>query len=146
MDDGLLGSGGRNRSGDDMELDITPMIDVTFLLLIFFMVTSTMKPEAAITLPPAKHGVGTDTAKTVVITIMMEGDQPKVVCADGEGPEASMEDVAAYVKDGLSAGKTSLLIKPDRNVPNGLIMEVARAAADENEGLKYFFAVREKKS
>mgnify|MGYP003325625382 CR=1 FL=1 len=28
---------------EDAEMDITPMIDVTFLLLIFFMVTSTMQ-------------------------------------------------------------------------------------------------------
>ena len=28
---------GRRRGGEDVEMDITPMIDVTFLLLIFFL-------------------------------------------------------------------------------------------------------------
>ena len=36
----------RRKSNTEMELDITPMIDVTFLLLIFFMVASTMQATA----------------------------------------------------------------------------------------------------
>ena len=41
------GSFGGKRKPIEGELDITPMIDVTFLLLIFFMVSSTMqgKPD-----------------------------------------------------------------------------------------------------
>jgi biopolymer transport protein ExbD len=46
----------RKRSLEEAEMDITPMIDCTFLLLIFFLVTSKMKPELAVDLPKAKHG------------------------------------------------------------------------------------------
>ena len=43
-------------AGDDDELEMTPMIDMTFLLLIFFMVTSTISPYADLQLPEAKSG------------------------------------------------------------------------------------------
>ena len=40
---------------DEEDLDITPMIDMTFLLLIFFMVTSTMKPDEVLDIPRSVH-------------------------------------------------------------------------------------------
>ncbi|MBN1853946.1 MAG: biopolymer transporter ExbD [Pirellulales bacterium] len=43
----------RLRSADD-ELDMTPMVDVTFLLLIFFMITAAFALQKAINVPPAK--------------------------------------------------------------------------------------------
>lgn len=144
MSAGLFEGEKRKRAGNEADLDITPMIDVTFLLLIFFMVTSTMKPEPPVDIPPAKHGKGTDTTKAAIITIIMKDNVPKIVCDDGDGPEATLDDVAQYVKTELDTGKSSLLIKADRDTPNGLMMEVARQAANENEGLRYFFAVRDK--
>ncbi len=50
------GSFRRRPATEEMDLDITPMIDVTFLLLIFFMVASTMQATAENDIPPAKHG------------------------------------------------------------------------------------------
>ena len=43
----------RHRKKRDLEISITPMIDVVFLLLIFFMVTTTFNKNTAlqITLP-----------------------------------------------------------------------------------------------
>ena len=43
----------RVREADD-ELDMTPMVDVTFLLLIFFMITAAFALQKAINVPPAK--------------------------------------------------------------------------------------------
>ena len=45
----------RREMGDD-ELDITPMIDIVFLLLAFFVVVSKMDPKPAVDLPIAKYG------------------------------------------------------------------------------------------
>ncbi len=40
----------------DGEFDITPMIDVVLLLLIFFIVTARMEPKIVAELPKAKNG------------------------------------------------------------------------------------------
>ena len=47
----------RRQRRDDVELDITPLIDVVFLLLIFFMVSTTFERESEIniTLPEASE-------------------------------------------------------------------------------------------
>ena len=58
---------------DSAEMDITPMIDITFLLLIFFIVCSTMSQSSAVKLPPARHGKGVDEQMAVIITVDTKG-------------------------------------------------------------------------
>ncbi|VAX42563.1 Phospholipid/glycerol acyltransferase [hydrothermal vent metagenome] len=40
------------RAADDEEMDLTPMVDVTFLLLIFFMITASFSMQKTIQIPP----------------------------------------------------------------------------------------------
>ena len=68
----LGGDSIKKKKKDEAELDITPMIDVVFLLLIFFMVTSTMDDQKAANVPPAKHGVGADANKATIISILAD--------------------------------------------------------------------------
>lgn len=51
------------RPPEDTEIDITPMIDVTFQLLIFFMVTSTMQGNPPAIVPRSMSGGSTELAK-----------------------------------------------------------------------------------
>jgi biopolymer transport protein TolR len=57
------------RKAQDSELDITPMIDITFLLLAFFVVASKMQEQAPIPLPYAKHGEAIAAKDAVMINI-----------------------------------------------------------------------------
>ena len=63
-------------------MDITPMIDITFLLLIFFLVCSTMSQATSVKLPPARHGKGVDEKTAVIITIDGEGGEAKPLMRD----------------------------------------------------------------
>lgn len=58
-----------------LEITLTPMIDVVFLLLIFFMVTTTFNQQTALTinLPEAKGDKSTDVEKMITLTINSEG-------------------------------------------------------------------------
>ena len=50
-----------------LSIDMAPLIDVVFLLLIFFMLTSSFAPPAVpLTLPKAATGAPSETAKVVV--------------------------------------------------------------------------------
>lgn len=44
----------KKREGEDGELDLTPMVDVTFLLLIFFMVTASFQIQKSMQIPAPK--------------------------------------------------------------------------------------------
>ena len=70
---------------DSADMDITPMIDITFLLLIFFLVCSTMSQATSVKLPPARHGKGVDEQTAVIITIDGEEGEgkPRVYLGDG---------------------------------------------------------------
>ena len=43
---------GGGRGGNDDEMDLTPMVDVTFLLLVFFMVTASFSIQKTLEVPP----------------------------------------------------------------------------------------------
>ncbi|MCA8995520.1 MAG: biopolymer transporter ExbD [Planctomycetaceae bacterium] len=138
---------------DDEDLDITPMIDVTFLLLIFFMVTSNMKNSNVVEIPPAKHGQGISTADSTVITIFKTDSDPEVYLSDGkkEGAPVDMAGVTAYVQQGYESSppKLNVIIKADRDIPAGYVEEVARACNDAqltgDDELKFYVGVVDKR-
>ena len=122
----------------DDEMDITPMIDITFLLLIFFLVSSKMNPEQAVDLPKARHG-GVVAAKESVVLIMRRGtgDQAEVLKADGDAfsqdPEQQIAEIAEYVATGIDAGKKHVIIRADGAVRHGEIGRVSEAISESME-------------
>jgi len=63
------------RNKKPLEITLTPMIDVVFLLLIFFMVTTTFNQQSAlkINLPEANGTEADGVEKMIVLTINAEG-------------------------------------------------------------------------
>jgi biopolymer transport protein ExbD len=130
--------------GEEADLDITPMIDVVFLLLIFFMVTSTMESKRQNDVPPSRHGLSVDSTTAIVLTINRPADpnaEPVVLLSDGT--EGTLDDVKADVQSAVENGKNKVILKADRDVPNGVTLEVMRKA-NEVEGVQFFFEVRDK--
>ena len=61
---------------EDINIDLTPLIDVIFMLLIFFIMTTTFsKPVIDVLLPASKTAekAGSET-KEIVITVSNKGD------------------------------------------------------------------------
>jgi biopolymer transport protein ExbD len=136
---------------DTAEMDITPMIDITFLLLIFFLVCSTASPQTALELPPARHGSGVSDKTSVIITVARrEGaGPPRVYLADGrrgtplsDDEELQSEAVTRAVREGVDAGKSNVLIKAERGVKHGQVWRV-ETAAGQVEGIRLHVAVME---
>ena len=122
----------------DDELDITPMIDITFLLLIFFLVSSKMNAVQAVDLPKARHG-GVVAAKESVVVIMKRGtgDQAEVQKMDGSpfssDPEQQSAEIAEYVSTGIDAGKKHVIIRAEGSVRHGEIGRVSEAISQSME-------------
>lgn len=123
----------------DEELDLTPLIDVAFLLQIFFMVTSTIAMSASIIMPEAKNGIAPDLTKGINITIFQTDAGPELYLADGKGKGgvAQLTDVPAYVQEELAKGHNIVLIKADKMVASGFVEEVARSAS-QIEGIERY--------
>ena len=131
----------RRRAAEDAEMDITPMIDCTFLLLIFFLVTSNMKAEAPIELPPARHGGAVVTQDSVILTVAKgEGSLALIYKGDttspdqlleGANPVEQEEALTRYVEQqaNTSPPKRYVLIKGAKGVKHREVARVAKAAS-----------------
>ncbi|MDA1051307.1 MAG: biopolymer transporter ExbD [Planctomycetota bacterium] len=130
------------RALEDTEMDITPMIDITFLLLIFFIVASKMDEAANVPLPPAKTGKAILVKQCVIITVGPgdTDDTAKVYAGDGDAPENLVDssDVDAlekalqdYVEEQVSSDphKTMVLIKGGKGVKYKHVYMVGKSAA-----------------
>ena len=140
------GSFGGSRKSIEGDLDITPMIDVTFLLLIFFMVCSTMQGKPDIDVPVAIHSIGIDAAGAAVVTILApasSAESPRIVLGDVKGDEGDLNDVRRYVEDQVREGKHKVVLKAEGDVPHGLVEEVAKAIKSV-EGVELFMGVGDK--
>ena len=129
------------KSLEDTEMDITPMIDITFLLLIFFIVSSKMDPSANVPLPAAQSGIAIAVNNSIIIT-MGPGDTDEapahVYKGDGIVPEnaftsgdiaAQEEEITAFVEDMLAENPEMnyVLIKASRGIKHRDVARVQTA-------------------
>ena len=133
------------------DLDITPLIDITFLLLIFFIVASTADVQTSVELPRARYGKGVNDRTSVILTIAERGGAGSalVYLADGTGgsalpddPATQEEQIVEHVRQGFSEGKSNVLVKAARGVLHRDVSRVAAAAA-RVEGITMHLAVFE---
>lgn len=148
----------RKAAVEDTEMDITPMIDCTFLLLIFFTVTSTPDAQTALNLAPAKHGVGVSIQDSVIISVADagEGKPAQVYLADGKieakrlsgTPEEQDAEIRRVIEEAMQATgsdrKSNVLIKAEKGVLHRDVSRVATAAGAV-EGVNLNLAVMESK-
>lgn len=146
-DDPPVSTGGRKEP--DSELDITPMIDIVFLLLIFFIVTSKMQPEQVTDLPKARHGEGIASKQWIVLNVKRgAGDDAEVTRKDGSSfsndKEEQNQQVEDYVKEGIEQGMKLVVIKAEGGVRTGEISRLRTAISGAlEEGQEINIAVQE---
>jgi len=140
-----------SRNLEEADMDITPMIDLTFLLLIFFLVSSTPDKNTVVDLPPANHGVGVSQLNSVIFTIGMGGlNTAPVYAGDGRVPGTELSDdlgtrhkqIVEAVERGFRENRPNIIIKADRNVAFREVSRVIKAAS-EVDGVKIHLAVLE---
>lgn len=145
----------RSKRGHGTDMDITPMIDVTFLLLIFFLVAARLSDEAFVELPTAKNGTAVSQESSVIVTLTPgTGDSANVYMGDGADEatridSGSLEDqqreLESYIQDGLTVqSKSQLLIKAEVGVRHRDVARVARAAGGASASVMYLAVLEER--
>jgi biopolymer transport protein ExbD len=122
------------------------MIDVTFLLLIFFMVSSTMQGKPDLDVPVAQHAIGIDAAGAAVVTVFAAAsvaESPRIVLGDVQGPDGELSDIRGYVEEKSREGIRKIVIKAEGDVPHGLVEEIAKAIKSV-EGVELYMGVGDK--
>jgi len=106
----------RNKKHGPLEVSLTPMIDVVFLLLIFFMVTTTFSKETSIKiqLPQADGEEAEPNKQRVRLTIGKEG---KIYINDRPLADQSLATLTKELSAVGSDKQTPLIINADANAP-----------------------------
>ncbi len=142
MKQGLFSTGSTKKKDFDADLDITPMIDVTFLLLIFFMVTSTMQATPEIDLPVAHHGAGINKSEQVTVSVIDRDGIPVLMAGDPPAPEMGMDEIVEYARSEIDGGKSGILVKASGSIPTGFIKQLTQKLQAVGE-LHFYYAVSE---
>ena len=126
--------GRRETESNDGAVDLTPMIDMTFILLIFFMVSTTFVKDMKIDINrPGASTQQVASTKAVRVYIDKQGE----VYLDGE--PVRIWTLQGRIRDQLrSATGKSVLVVTDEQVPSGRLVEVvdqARLAGAEDVGV-----------
>ena len=121
----------RFRAGEttnDTSVNLTPLIDVVFLLLIFFMVSTTFTREThlAIDLPQSSGAILEQQPRQIEIIISKAGE----FSVDGQGLVNSQRDTLERALGKASQGETRLpvLITADANTPYQAVVTAMDAA------------------
>ena len=106
------------------DLNISPLIDMVFILLIFFMVSTTFVKDMKLELDrPSASSASTASTKAIRLYI----DNSGAVYLDGES--IRMWVIQSRVRDLLKTKtQKSVLVVTDENVPSGKLVEVVDQA------------------
>jgi biopolymer transport protein ExbD len=134
------------------EFDITAMVDLVFMMNIYFLVTFVTVAMTEIDLPAATHAAPLDGDSAVVLTVTGGSGSPVVVflgdTQSGEplrDAESQETRIRAAVEQGLAEGKTEVLLKAEKNLRLGELFRISSAASGV-EGMKLNVAVMEKEA
>jgi biopolymer transport protein ExbD len=124
----------RGRKAEADEMDLTPMVDMTFLLLIFFMITASFSVQKSLAFPrpnderqgamQSTHMLEELEERSVVVHI----DDRNVIYVDDE-PLADRSRLTAVLRQALSSQRNELLLTADDNAWHESVVAVIDAAS-----------------
>jgi len=118
----------RSEKKDDLDVNITPLIDVVFLLLIFFMVSTTFERESEIevTLPEAAIDAPVSDDISIEITISAQG----IYFVNGKRVLNTQISTLKQAMIKVSNGKDDpvIIVSADANTTHQSVVKVMDAA------------------
>lgn len=127
-------SKGKRRVG--IRIDMTPFVDVAFLLLIFFMTTTSFKPPDPIQvqLPSSHVEIQVPESDVIVLTVGVDGE---IAFQKGlNSPDAAvvqMADLRNLILTNRAANpRLRMAIRADKDVKYGVMADIMKILQDTN--------------
>ena len=124
----------KERDSTEQEINISPLIDIVFILLIFFMVSATFVKDYDLDINrPKASSASASSSKAIRVHIDASGE----VFIDGQPVRTWV--IQNYVRDKLgSSSESTVLVVADEGVSAGKLIEVVdqcRMAGASNVGV-----------
>jgi biopolymer transport protein ExbD len=115
----------QTNEANNNDLNLTPLIDAVFLLLVFFMVTSVFikATQLKIELPIAANYDQIDKEKKLTLLISAEGQ------LEFNSQLVSMGQLASLIEnERLRSGSGTLIVAADAQTPHGFVLDAMEVA------------------
>jgi biopolymer transport protein ExbD len=116
-------------------IDMTPMVDVAFLLLIFFMTTTQFKPpeKVGVELPGSKSEIHVPETKTIILTVNAAGE---IYISDENLSQTTLVPLESLV-NAITTWRSRnpaavVVVKGDKGADYGTVADVMNALAESN--------------
>lgn len=119
-----------SRRREEPTIELTPLIDVVFLLLIFFLITTSFarNNESAIPVDLAEAATGSKTSdgKSLTLSVNNEGDViiDEGSALNGDSLRAKLEELQR------DSPESQILLRGDQNASHGRILEILDLVKD----------------
>jgi biopolymer transport protein ExbD len=116
--------GRSTKQAESAEIDLTPMLDVVFILLIFFIVTSTFAREEAIGLePPPPPAPEQQDQQNQVPAILIYVDESNLITVNGR--LADISSVRANIERVIAeTPNSSVIIQAHPKTKSGVVVKI----------------------
>jgi biopolymer transport protein ExbD len=127
-------SKGKRRVG--IRIDMTPFVDVAFLLLIFFMTTTSFKPPEPVEvhLPSSHIEIQVPESNVIVLSVGKDGTLAVQVGLNAtEANVIAMSDLRTYILTKRASNpRLRMAIKADKDVQYGVMSDVMKILQETN--------------
>lgn len=109
----------------DVEIPLTSLTDIMFLLLIFFMVTTTFQASSGIQvkLPASEAQMPDEKVERLVVSIKADG---RIFVEESMVEESALDEV--FKNASQKNSQTLVVIRADRDVSHGRVVQVMDSA------------------
>ena len=121
----------RQKEDDGAEIDLTPMLDVVFIMLIFFIVVASFIKEAGIEISRPDDNQQTDPNDAVSILVSVASDGQ--IWMDNR--RVDVRAVRANIQRMLAEDPAApVTIKVEKGAKTGVVVDIADAAREAGAG------------
>ena len=111
----------RSEGEENFSLDLTPLVDVVFLLLIFFMVSTVFvdfKRKMDISLPTSKSSTPSQTLESVKVELTVD----KQIFLNGA--KVTLQEFESALSEISLSKNNAAVIRADKNLPYGNVIKI----------------------
>jgi len=111
----------RDENEENFSFDLTPLVDVVFLLLIFFMVSTVFvdfKRQMDISLPSSKSSVPSEVKEPVKVELTVD----KQIFLNGK--KVTLEEFESALSKIAVSKNNAAVIRADKNLPYGNVIKI----------------------